>query len=107
MSGNVERLIADLEAEASNAGRDDIPRMLGELERIRAVLQIRLATPPVGRHESRPEHLLTIKEAASRLGVSVNHLYRNHHDYPFTRRLGRKLRFSERELDEYLKNALA
>jgi len=46
--------------------------------------------------------LLTVKKAAERLGVSPDWLYRRADRLPFTRRLGRQLRFSSRGLAEYL-----
>ncbi len=46
--------------------------------------------------------LLTVNEAAERLGVSVSWLYRNAKDLPFTRKLGhRTLRFDARALERW------
>jgi excisionase family DNA binding protein len=48
------------------------------------------------------DSLLTVAQAAPRLGVSPDWLYRRAGRLPFTRRLGRQLRFSSAGLDEYL-----
>jgi excisionase family DNA binding protein len=51
----------------------------------------------------RPDELLTIKQAADRLEISVDYLYRNHSRLPFVRRMGRTLRFSSLGIDEYIR----
>src|SRR5437879_10181756 len=49
------------------------------------------------------DRLLTVREAAKRLGVSKRYVYGHADEYPFTRRLGPKtLRFSERGLERWL-----
>ncbi len=53
----------------------------------------------------RPDELLMIEQAAERLGLSVDYLYRNHSGLPFTRRMGRSLRFSSLGIDEYIKRS--
>jgi predicted DNA-binding transcriptional regulator AlpA len=46
---------------------------------------------------------LTPKEAATRMGVTIPWLYRNHHRLPFAKKLSRKcLRFSQRGLETWL-----
>jgi excisionase family DNA binding protein len=78
----------------------ELPRLLGELEEIRTTALARLSSPaPV---QVRDE-LLDVKEAAARLGMSENYLYRNHGKLPFARRMGRALRFSSSGIDEYLR----
>jgi excisionase family DNA binding protein len=50
------------------------------------------------------DHLLTVEEAAERLGTSRDWLYRKAHKLPFTVRLGsRRLRFSSKGIDRYLR----
>jgi predicted DNA-binding transcriptional regulator AlpA len=61
----------------------------------------RLGTP-VSAQFSGADQLLDIKEASRKLKVSVDYLYRHKDDYPFTRRMGRKLLFSSRGIDEYI-----
>jgi hypothetical protein len=52
-----------------------------------------------------PDRLLKVKEAAGRIGVAVDTLYRNADDYPFTRRTEhpRAIRFSERGIAEWVR----
>ena len=51
-----------------------------------------------------PDRLLKVKEAAVRIGVAVDTLYRNADDYPFTRLTEhpRALRFSERGIADWV-----
>jgi excisionase family DNA binding protein len=48
--------------------------------------------------------LLTVDQAAVRLGVSTDWLFRRSRTLPFVVRLGRHLRFSNRGIDRYLRN---
>ena len=56
-----------------------------------------ISTPPLT-----PDRLMSIKEAAARLGVSAATLYRNADDYPFCVRQGGRLTFSEHGLFKWL-----
>jgi len=79
----------------------ELPTVLGELEVIRATAVMRLSAPtaaPVGHDE-----LLDVEAASERLGCSRDFLYRHHHKFPFTRRMGRKLVFSSLGIDSYIK----
>ncbi|MGB0014368.1 MAG: hypothetical protein WBQ03_22420 [Candidatus Sulfotelmatobacter sp.] len=78
----------------------ELPHLLGELEEIRCIAMARLITPTA---VQRPDELLMVEPAAARLGLSVDYLYRNHFRLPFTRRMGRSLRFSSLGIDEYIK----
>jgi excisionase family DNA binding protein len=48
------------------------------------------------------DQLLSVDEAADRLGVSADYLYRHHKSLQFTRRVGRKLLFSAKGLEKYI-----
>jgi predicted DNA-binding transcriptional regulator AlpA len=100
--------LADLARDpgrASEVSIDAIPGLLGEVERLKATLWARLASP----HASRPpagdgERLLTVEQAAERLGTSVDWLYRHAAGLPFTVRLAaRQLRFSAAGIDRYIR----
>ena len=41
------------------------------------------------------DRLLTVAELASRMGTSTDYIYRHAGHWPFTRRVGRSIRFSE------------
>ena|ERR1019366_4311990 len=76
-------------------------RRLGELEEIRCTAMARLTAPaPV---QSQADELLNAAEAARRLGISQDYLYRHHCDFPFTRRVGRRLLFSALGIEKYIK----
>ena len=78
----------------------DLPRFLGDLREIEATALSRLTAPaPL---QAQADELLDVDEAARRLGVSSAYLYRNHADFPFTRRIGRSLRFSANGIDAYI-----
>ncbi|OLC15993.1 MAG: hypothetical protein AUH29_06350 [Candidatus Rokubacteria bacterium 13_1_40CM_69_27] len=66
-----------------------------------------LAAPAVavngaGAGAPREDRLLDVQEAARRLNVSTDYIYRHSREWPFTVRRGRKLGFSEQGLTEYL-----
>jgi predicted DNA-binding transcriptional regulator AlpA len=86
--------IADLPAT-------ELPGLLGELEIIRATVWLKMAAPgPI----QAPDQLLPVGDAAQRLGVSKDYLYRHADQFPFTRQMGRKLLFSSRGIDSYLQS---
>lgn len=80
---------------------DELPKLIGELESIKAVAWARLIEPSPASQEH--DELLDAERAAERLGVSLDYLYRHHRQYPFTRRQGRKLLFSALGIDRYIR----
>lgn len=75
------------------------------LGRLAALIAERLAANGNGREPdaTEPDRLLTPKEAADRLGVSVRYLYGHLAKFPFAVRLpGRSVRFSARGLGKYI-----
>jgi hypothetical protein len=80
---------------------EDLPDLIGRLEAVKATAWARLSAPQTTSLEH--DELLDIGEAAKRLGVGRGYLYRNHQEYSFTRRQGRKLLFSARGLDAYIR----
>jgi predicted DNA-binding transcriptional regulator AlpA len=78
------------------------PELLGDLEEIRATAIARLSSPAVPPPE---DELLDVEEAARRLGMSKDYLYRNHAALPFVRRMGKRLLFSSRGIEKYIKTA--
>jgi predicted DNA-binding transcriptional regulator AlpA len=79
----------------------DLPRLMGELEEIRCTAMARLTAPAPA--QSQADELLSAVEAAHRLGISQDYLYRHHRGFPFTRRVGRKLLFSALGIEKYIK----
>ena len=89
----------DLAAEVE-LGR--IPELLGEMERLRAILWARLALR-INRPAPTEDHLLVISDAAFRLCVSKDWLRRHGDRMPFTVRLSAgQIRFSAKEIDRYI-----
>ncbi len=80
---------------------EDLPRLLGELEEIRCTAIARLTAPASTAPQS--DELLDVDEAARRLGTSKDYLYRHHARLPFTRRMGRSLRFSALGIEKYIR----
>jgi excisionase family DNA binding protein len=81
---------------------DELPSLLGEIEQVRYTAIARLSVPS---HEpsSDPDQLLDVEEAAKRMSMSKDYLYRHKDKYPFTRREGRKVLFSSSGIDRYIK----
>jgi predicted DNA-binding transcriptional regulator AlpA len=80
--------------------------LLGELETIRAQLWARLlASPnsPATAAAEEADRLLSAKEVADLIGVSVRWVYRHQRRFPFTRRMSRKVvKFSPMGLRNWL-----
>jgi hypothetical protein len=89
-------------AQARTLPPDQLPALIGELAELNAVALSRLSTPPM---EGCPDENVDVTEAARRLHVSIDYLYRNHPKLSFTRREGRKLRFSSEGIDQHLKKS--
>lgn len=49
-----------------------------------------------------PDQLVNVHRAAELLDVKTRYLYEHHDRFPFTRRVGRQLRFSLRGLQRYI-----
>jgi predicted DNA-binding transcriptional regulator AlpA len=81
---------------------EQLPEFVGELETIRATAWSRLTAPGQSRAPAEDE-LVDIEEASRRLGMSRSYLYRNSSLLPFSRRVGRSLRFSAQGIDYYIR----
>jgi predicted DNA-binding transcriptional regulator AlpA len=103
--------LAGAPERALNLSTTDAARLLAQVEGIAAVLRVAAAaTSPNGSNGDAPDRLLTSKEAAPRLGLTLKELYRRADLLPFTRRFPTrrpgakrtKLAFSERGIDRYI-----
>lgn len=93
-------LSEDLIVLARDTPVDDLPALIGILESAKAVAWSRLTAPaPI---QSQADELIDVSEAAKRLGISEDYLYRHHKDLAFTRHAGRKLLFSARGIEQYI-----
>lgn len=100
--------LADLLADSRKAAflpADMIPAMLGELERLKATLWVRLTAPQADAQAENGDRLLDVREAKAKLGVTEDWLYRHANQLPFTVRVGKKqVRFSDAGIDRYIRN---
>ena len=78
---------------------EDYPTLLGALEAEKARLWAELLTPNI---RNGHDELLDANEAAARLKMSPDYLYRHSDELPFTHRMGRRVRFSAHGIDAYL-----
>ncbi len=81
-----------------------LPELLGEIEVVRATALMRLSAPGLTATEQKDE-LLAVDLAAERLGVSQDYVYRHAAEFPFTRRMGKRLLFSSLGIEKYIKTA--
>ena len=89
---------------AATIAPEELPRLLGDIEVVRATALARLSSPaPYVRQEAAPDSLLDVREAAGTLGMSASYLYRHSEQFPFTRRVGRSLKFSAAGIQNYLR----
>lgn len=83
-----------------------IPALLSQLTALQGAMAARLVAADQGPAEPAEDVLLTVDQAATRLGVSKDWLFRRSRTLPFVVRLGRHLRFSSRGIERYLRNRL-
>ena len=104
--------LAALLADPEQIPSAEIPRVVGELERIKTSLvgrlvaeQSRNGSETGDSKDIAKDRLLTVQEAAARLGVTTDYLYRNK-DLPFRVRLpnSSKALFSSLGIEGYLKS---
>ncbi len=108
---DVADLIATLEKAIMEASLHEAPRLLGDLERLKASLWARMMSTPDARdgfsgttRAADGDQLLTVEEAAQKLGVPKDWVYRRAKKLPFTVRLGpRHLRFSLRGIEGFIR----
>ena len=96
-------VLAELPRIAREADSADLPALIGALERAKAEAWARLAAPAsagsgVGN--------LSATEAARRLGLSKDWLYRNAAELPFAVRIGRRVVFNAAGLDKWTRGRM-
>ena len=80
-----------------HVARDLLPRIIG----LQVALLARVLTN--GHEPGLEDRLLSVDEVAARLGQSKDWLYRHAAKLPFTRRVGRQVRFSSQGLESYIR----
>lgn len=95
--------LAAMSVAVQQAQIAECPELLGELERFKASLWLRMTIGSQGAASPQPDRLLTATEVAERLNVTTAYIYRNARSYPFMVRQGRYVRFSNNGLELYLR----
>lgn len=100
-------LLAQLNRLAEELPPGEAPGFIGALEAVKARALARLLSPPLAGNgppeSSTQDRLLTVEEAARKLGMSEDWCYRQAKRLPFAVRIGRQLRFSERGIERYIR----
>lgn len=86
--------------DARTLDRERLPQLMADLEEVRCTALARLTAPSASAPVA-PDELLNVKQAAAKLGCSVDYLYKK--EFPFLVRLGRKRMFSRNAIDAYLR----
>ena len=81
-----------------------IPALLSQLSAVQSAMAARLVSADRDDAASTEDTLLSVDQAAERLGVSKDWLFRRSKTLPFVVRLGRHLKFSSRGIDRYLRS---
>jgi predicted DNA-binding transcriptional regulator AlpA len=82
----------------------ELPRLIGDLEAAKAAAWARLTTTPTEGRTDPPDsdiRNLDVAEAARRLGMSRDWLYRHASDLPFAVRIGRRVVFDSLALERW------
>jgi excisionase family DNA binding protein len=98
----LQKEIQNLLRAAREFSADDLPSLLGEIEVIRYTARTRLSPAPYMTGSGQADQLVSIAEAARRLNVSQDYLYRHWKELPFTRRMGRRLLFSSSGIEKHI-----
>ncbi len=93
----------------SDVPLEAIPALCGKLKELDVALELRVAL--AGNHgqagTSRDgDRLLDVKEAAAKLGLSKDYLYRNGSKLPFVVLIGRQVRYSQAGIDKFIKQRM-
>ena len=95
---DLSRLLAD----PASVPPEQIPAVIGELEKAKAALWARLMSPAPVFNRGADDRLLSAQEVKAQTSLSVAWLYRHANTLPFTRRVGRKVLFSQAGLTKWL-----
>jgi excisionase family DNA binding protein len=104
----LDDLVAD-PGKVSDLSPEAVHEMRGSLARLDSLLQERLfLANRIGDTDGagHRDRLLNVKEAAEKLCVTKDYLYRNSSKLPFTVRMGGKLRFSEAGIERYIRQRM-
>lgn len=93
-----------IDLDVATVPREELPSVLGRLVELEARVRLRLSEPAGAAPQTAgADRNLSIGEAAARLGMSRAWLYKRGGDLPCAVRIGRRLLFSERGLEAFLR----
>lgn len=93
-------------SRVSDLDPGQIPALIAQLSAVQASMAARLVTAAQDDDNEAENQLLTIEQAAARLGVSKDWLYRRTSKLQFVVRVGRHVRFSSSGIDRYIRNRM-
>ena len=103
-SPDLQAILAGLDRMVSEANPNQLPAISAALSAVAAAAGARLVLVN-GQAEDHnfcaPDVNLSAPDAAHRLGVSVDWLYKHHRKLPFARKIGRRVLFSARGLENW------
>ena len=85
---------------------EEIGPVMAQMAAIQLSLATRLVTEGPERVADDGDNLLTVEKAAEKLNCSEAWLYKRANRLPFTARVGRSLRFSERGITEAIRGGM-
>lgn len=103
-STHIRQMLRQSEKAIPDLAAEDLPDVLGEVERLRVLLSLKLSVVPSPATSTESERLLDVEEAAKRLSVSPDTLYRKAKSLPFTVRFGHLVRFSSAGIDRFIRS---
>jgi excisionase family DNA binding protein len=83
---------------------ENIAPIMAQMAAIQLSLAARLVNTHTEQSQENADNLLTVDEASARLKCSHDWLYKRANRLPFTVRVGRNLRFSERGIEEAIRS---
>ncbi len=93
-------------AAAATIPLPELPSFLGQLREIEATALARLHAIQDSRASVEPEQLIDVTEAAKRLSVSKDYLYRNWKKLPFAQKYEWGVRFRAKGVDQFIHNGM-
>jgi len=104
---NLPDLLAGIAQAARELPPEELPAFAGRLREAELLAELRLRVESNGgRHEHEADVNLDAAEAARRLGLSRDYLYRNAKKLPFTVRIGARVLFSAKGLERWNRQRL-
>lgn len=95
---------SDLRSLVESTPAPELPELIGDLETAKAVAWARLTAPSIDELTEPPgteARNLDVAEAAKRLGMSRDWLYRHASELPFAVRIGRRVVFDSLALERW------